>query len=176
MNTKLFGTLVLAGVTSLAMAVGCGGDDDGTTTSSTSTGSSMTTSSASGGGSSSGNTSSSSDASSGSTPSGGGTCAQGLDTECEKCGAAKCMTEALACADSSTCDGSGEPTGGCLALVNCAALKCNADITCVLDKCAKELESAGGIAGAGVAAAQALGTCVQGQCMNECLAGAGGGM
>lgn len=86
------------------------------------------------------------------------------------------MTEALACADESTCDAMGEPTAGCLALVNCAALKCNADVACVIDKCAKELESAGGIAGAGTAAAQALGTCVQGKCSNECLAGAGGGM
>jgi hypothetical protein len=86
------------------------------------------------------------------------------------------MTEALACADESTCDAAGEPTGGCLALVNCAALNCNADLSCIFDKCAKELESAGGIAGAGTAAAQTLGTCVQEKCSNECLTGAGGGM
>jgi hypothetical protein len=108
------------------------------------------------------------------TSSGGGTCAQGLDTACEKCGAEKCMKEALACADESQCDANGEPTGGCLALVNCAALECNADLACVIDKCAKQLESAGGIAGAGTAAAQALGTCVQGSCATECLAGTGG--
>ena len=171
MNITLIGTLVAAGVTSLAMAVGCGGDDGGDTSSATSsTGATGMTTSASSASASSGGMSTSSAAT------GGGTCAMGLDTECEKCGAAKCMTEALACADESTCDAMGEPTAGCLALVNCAALKCNADLPCILDKCAKELESAGGIAGAGTAAAQALGTCVQGKCSNECLAGAGGGM
>lgn len=169
MNAKVFGTLVLTGLTSLVISAGCGSDDSSTDTAAatTSTASSTSTSNAS----SSASTGGGSDATTTST--GAGTCAQGLDTACEQCGAAKCMSEALACADESSCDANGEPTSGCLALVNCAALQCNADLTCVLDKCAKELESAGGIAGAGTAAAQALGTCVQSNCEAECL-GAGG--
>jgi hypothetical protein len=105
----------------------------------------------------------------------------GIDNPCEQCGAAKCAKEAEQCAASSTCDEKGEPEGGCLALVQCAAVKCGGgdDVQCVLSMCGDELASAGGVSGAGTAAAQALGACIGTSCANECLSmgtgGSGGG-
>ncbi len=67
------------------------------------------------------------------------------------------------------------PTGGCLALVECAATKCGgADQICVLTMCGNELQSAGGPSGDGTAAALELGSCVQKNCSTECTAQGGG--
>jgi hypothetical protein len=96
-------------------------------------------------------------------------CAGGIDTECEKCAFAKCQMQAQKCADHSMCDAQGNPTSGCLKLVECAAKQCGgSDFACVSTKCSKELQGAGGLGGAGTQAALALGTCVQMKCAKEC--------
>ncbi|MSP23905.1 MAG: hypothetical protein EXR75_01830 [Myxococcales bacterium] len=97
-------------------------------------------------------------------------CGQGMiDNACEKCAAAKCTAEAKGCAMASECDDAGMVTGGCLALVNCAATKCGgSDLGCILVMCSEELKSAGGPNGAGGVAAKALGECVTKSCATEC--------
>lgn len=175
MKMNFFGKVTLTGACVVGLALGCSSESDSGTTSATTatstatTSTAVTTSSATGGGAGAGG-----DMTTGAGGSAASSCAMGIDTPCEQCGFAKCKTEAQACADNSTCDASGEPTGGCLALVSCAAVTCQGDIACIASMCTKELQSAGGFAGAGTAAAQSLGTCVQNNCSNECLPGAGG--
>ncbi len=155
--------LIFAGATVFAWTLGCSTDDTttatatATTTTSASTATASTSATAGAGGATGG------------AGGGAGNCAQGADSPCEICGKAKCNTEALACAKNSECAANGDALSGCLLLVNCSATKCNGDPICTVSMCTKELESAGGLAGPGTAAAQALGMCVQGNCQAECL-------
>ncbi|HZO16095.1 MAG TPA: hypothetical protein VFB62_22630 [Polyangiaceae bacterium] len=160
MNKTLYGWLLatLTGASVVSVLQACGDDSDTSENGSSTTTTTTTSTNAS-------------------TGAGMNTCQMGINTPCEMCASTECTDLALACAEVSECDASGEPTGGCLALITCAALSCDPpdDALCVASMCADELESAGGPSGEGTAAAQELGGCVQMNCDMECSQGGGGG-
>jgi hypothetical protein len=98
-------------------------------------------------------------------------CTASFDTPCETCGASACSAETQACIGQSTCDALGEPTAGCLALVQCATEKCGGfDLACIVSMCGDEL---GSCSGECQSVASNLGECVTTNCSAEC-GGTGG--
>ncbi len=177
MQTRLLALLFVAAGGFVAIDVGCASNTASSAQGSTGATSGVTSGSGGHGGKagSGGATASNAvNASSSATSGAGGQnpCTGSIDTPCKQCAATKCHDQAKACADTSTCAMDGTPTAGCLALVNCAAMKCTKmgmlDQLCVLGNCSSELASAGGPMGKGTANAIALGQCLNSNCMTQC--------
>src|SRR5262245_1374787 len=100
MNKTFYGGLLvtLTGARVVSALQACGDDETTSEQGSTTTTSSTTSTNAS-------------------TGAGMNTCQMGINTPCEMCASTECTDLALACAEVSECDASGEPTGGCLALI-----------------------------------------------------------
>lgn len=112
--------------------------------------------------------SSASSASSSASSGGGSSCEKGLGTPCDGCLGASCKAELDACLSESTCDASGTPLVGCLALQACARGTCAWDAACIVEKCGVELDQAGGLGGTAYDAAKALDGCGQTSCASDC--------
>jgi hypothetical protein len=95
-----------------------------------------------------------------------GPCAVAPDT-CHQCASNNCGSELMSCIVETTCDGSGKPVAGCLALVDCALANCpGGDLGCIAMVCGDEL---GSCSGSCTGAAQDLGNCMQQNCGMACF-------
>jgi hypothetical protein len=178
MHTRFLAFLFVGAVGIVAHGLGCAGNTSNTSSSSSGTTSASSGSGGKGGGTGSGGTTSASNTSTAASTAassgagGANPCEGSIDTPCEQCAATKCHDQAKKCAATSTCMPDGTPTGGCLALVSCAASKCTKmgmlDQPCVFSNCSAELASAGGFSGEGTQNAIALGQCLNQYCMKEC--------
>jgi hypothetical protein len=144
------------------LAVNCGGDDDGSSGTSagsatgtgTGTGTTSGTDTGTPSGTQGGTTTGTPAGSAAGTPSGADDCTPDPNDVCEVCASEACPAEAATCC----------ATAGCLDLVACAlATGCANDpdpLACFqADTCMDEIIAAGGPAGAGTTAAQAVGNC-----------------